>query len=115
MKETRCAWRFTGARVVSLGMVIALAPLPVAAAESGQPSQPASSLRNASFTPTPADRTARPRLDRTQTPAAGSAADIESPSFFRTKVGIAVIAIVGAGTGYALYSANRDRIHSSSR
>ena len=45
----------------------------------------------------------------------GADATLDSPSFFRTPLGVAVIAIVGAGTAYALYSAQHDRIHSATR
>lgn len=40
---------------------------------------------------------------------------LESPSFFRTPVGVAVLAAFGVGVGYALYSASNDRILSSGR
>jgi hypothetical protein len=42
-------------------------------------------------------------------------ADLESPSFLKTPVGIAVLAAFGAGVGYALYSASNDRIRSAGR
>lgn len=56
-------------------------------------------------------------------PAAPSAAqsqttsdpDLRSGSFFRSPVGVAVLAAFGVGFGYALYSASNDRIRSSGR
>ena len=36
----------------------------------------------------------------------------QSPTFFKTPAGIAVLVVAGAGAGYALYSAQHDRIHS---
>jgi hypothetical protein len=36
----------------------------------------------------------------------------ESPSFFKTRTGMVVLAVVAVGTGYAIYSAKNDRIHS---
>jgi hypothetical protein len=42
-------------------------------------------------------------------------ADLESASFFKTPVGIAVLAAFGVGVGYALYSASNDRIRSAGR
>jgi hypothetical protein len=36
----------------------------------------------------------------------------ESTSFFKTGPGIAALAVMGAGVGYALYSASHDRVHS---
>jgi hypothetical protein len=41
-----------------------------------------------------------------------STAAKQSPAFFKTPAGIAVLAVVGAGAGYAIYSAQHDRIHS---
>jgi len=35
-----------------------------------------------------------------------------SPGFFKTKPGIIALVVMGAGVGYALYSAQNDRIHS---
>ncbi len=49
---------------------------------------------------------------QTQAP---STPDLTSPSFFRTPLGIVVLAAVGAGTAYALYSSQHDRIHSPAR
>ena len=50
-----------------------------------------------------------------QSQPAGDSATLESGSFFKTPVGIAVLAAFGAGVGYALYSASNDRIRSSGR
>jgi len=41
--------------------------------------------------------------------------DFGSPSFFKTPVGIAVLAVFAAGTGYAIYSTTHDRIHSAGK
>jgi len=38
--------------------------------------------------------------------------DPHTTGFFRSPAGIACLAVIGAGTGYALYSASHDRIHS---
>jgi hypothetical protein len=53
------------------------------------------------------------RQPQSQTPAGKT--DLESGSFFKTPVGIAVLAAFGAGVGYALYSASNDRIRSEGR
>jgi hypothetical protein len=45
----------------------------------------------------------------------GTAPNLESPSFFKTPLGWAVIAVVGAGSAYAIYWAQHDRIHSPGR
>lgn len=46
---------------------------------------------------------------------AASTPDLDSPSFFKTPLGLVVLAVVGTGTAYALYSAQHDRIHSPAR
>jgi hypothetical protein len=53
------------------------------------------------------------RQPQSQPPAART--DLESGSFFKTPVGIAVLAAFGVGVGYALYSASNDRIRSEGR
>jgi hypothetical protein len=40
---------------------------------------------------------------------------LERGSFFKTPVGIAVLATLGVGVGYALYSSQNDRIRSTGR
>ena len=114
MKGRPSVWRITCARVVAAGVVIALAPLPVAAAETIQAATPSVDLRAAvrkiAATERLAPIPAAPLRDGMQ---AGSAP--ESKAFFKTPLGAAVIAIVGAGTAYALYSAKHDRIHSAAR
>jgi hypothetical protein len=50
------------------------------------------------------------------TTAQPPAADAGSPgSFFKTKKGVAVLALIGAGFGYTLYSKNHDRVLSPIR
>jgi hypothetical protein len=39
----------------------------------------------------------------------------QSPGFFKTGPGIAVLAVAAVGIGYALYSSSHDRIHSPGR
>jgi hypothetical protein len=116
VKGMPSVWRSTRARVVALGVVIALAPLPVAAAETSRSARPAIDFNAAVVKIVATGRLAPTSASRVQTPNSPAGdASLESSSFFRTPLGIAVIAIVGAGTGYALYSAKHDRIHSTTR
>ena len=39
----------------------------------------------------------------------------KSGSFFKTRTGVLVLAVMAVGTGYALYSVKEDRIHSPTR
>jgi hypothetical protein len=41
--------------------------------------------------------------------------DLRSGSFFKTKAGVATLVILGAGVGYAVYSASNDRIRGTGR
>lgn len=50
-----------------------------------------------------------------QSQGAAAHPELESSSFFKTKVGVAVLAAFGAGVGYAIYSASNDRIKSPGR
>jgi hypothetical protein len=60
------------------------------------------------------DRRSSAAPKQSQTPGAG-AKELESGSFFKTPLGIAVLAAFGAGIGYTLYSASNDRIRSEGR
>jgi hypothetical protein len=46
---------------------------------------------------------------------AGAQRAPQSSGFFRSPAGIACLAVLAAGTGYAVYSASHDRIHSVAR
>ena len=113
MTGTHRVWRHTRARIVAGGMTIALASVPLAAADPS--SAPVITLKAA------VEKAAatEPLAARTTTPAQPAQPEAamapESKSFFKTGLGLAVIAIVGTGTAYALYSAQHDRIHSSAR
>ncbi|MEP6916439.1 MAG: hypothetical protein ABJC89_12370 [Acidobacteriota bacterium] len=39
----------------------------------------------------------------------------QSPGFFKSRAGAVIAAVMIAGTGYALYSASHDRIHSAGK
>lgn len=104
-------WRRTRALTFVLAAAVTLAPLPLAAADD--PSPPglrASALRISSaerlVTPAPAE------AKRTQ---ATGEVDLKSGSFFKTPTGIVLIAVLAAGTGYAIYSTSHDRIKSQAR
>jgi hypothetical protein len=98
--------------VLALALALAAVPPPVLAEDPSPPA--AKSALQASVQKITATIT----LAQSQSPSGGSQADREklaSSSFFKTKVGIAVIAAMAVGTGYALYSAKHDRILSPAR
>lgn len=116
MKGRPSVWRVTCARVVAVGVMIALAALPVAAGETSQPATPSVDLKAAIQKIAATERLASiPAAPARALMQSGGAPNLESPSFFKTPLGVAVIAIVGAGSAYAVYSAKHDRIHSAAR
>jgi hypothetical protein len=100
-----------------------LVPLPLLAAEgtaaAQAPAQPlkTSIAKHASrevlvSSPKRAETNAAPSgARRSNSQSSGS----QSGSFFRSPAGIACLAGVAVGTGYAFYSASHDRIHSVAR
>ena len=106
--------RGTRAKRVLGAVVVALIPWSAAAADAIVPSK--TPLRNALTEvrtrdvapPRPTTTVAR-RSEQPSNPAT------QSPAFFKTPAGIAVLAVVGAGAGYAIYSAQHDRIHSAGK
>ena len=102
-------------RVAMLAIAVTLVPLPLLAADRATPpaahSIKASIAKHAAHdvlvsTPARTDRKA------TATRAQASNPNPQSGGFFRSPAGIACLAVIGAGTAYAIYSANHDRIHS---
>ncbi len=112
--DSPSVWRLACARAIAAGMIVALAPLPLAAAE---PTVPSSSIdiRAAVQRYVAAERQTAKTTAPAQTAQPATAPNLQSPSFFKTPLGLAVIAVVGAGSAYALYSAQHDRIHSAAR
>jgi len=100
-----------------LGVVaVSLIPWSAAAAETTPPTR-SPSLRTALTDvrpkqvapPRPSPAVTRRTEQATSNPAA------ESPTFFKTRTGIVVAAVMAAGAGYAIYSTSHDRIHSAGK
>jgi hypothetical protein len=107
--RTRWCGRVT--RAAGLVVITALIPLPAAA--SGKATTPSPPALKASMEKivVRAVTAKSVRNDRARNDRQGSSAG-NSPGFFRTKPGIIALVVMAAGTGYALYSAQNDRIHS---
>ena len=118
MVTERCTRRPTGLRrAAMLALAITLVPLPLFAAD---PAAPASAQPLKASIATHAKRDVLVPTAKQSTPNAQSAiraqkSDPHQPGFFRSPAGIACLAVIAAGTGYALYSASHDRIHSVAR
>jgi hypothetical protein len=108
----RTMWRGRTARALALAVITAFIPLPAAASDTATNTQEAPKIKASmekivahAVASTPA-RKVVVRKD-SQAGAAGT-----SPGFFKTGPGIVALAVMAAGTGYALYSTSHDRIHS---
>jgi len=103
-------WRSRAARLIVLALVIALCPLPALAGDQSQPAKKAPGIRASA-----AAIATRQPLAASPTAAQGSPAGNRSGSFFKSPVGIVVLATMAAGVGYALYSTQHDRITSPAK
>ena len=104
-------YRSTRFKRVLAAVVVALLPYSALAADVTVP--PKAPLRTAlagvrtrDVTPPRRSAPVARRSDQSANPAA------ESPSFFKTKTGVLVLAAFGIGAGYAIYSSSHDRISS---
>ena len=52
------------------------------------------------------------RASQSAAPSRAQSNNPQSTGFFRSPAGIACLAVIAVGTGYALYSSSNDRIHS---
>jgi len=108
-------------RAAAFAIAVTFLPLPLAAADQGTTPSAAQPLKTSIAkhaarevlvsSPKRADATgaaAQTRAQRSNPQSGGK-------SFFSSPAGIACLAVIGAGTGFALYSASHDRIHSVAR
>jgi hypothetical protein len=104
------SWR-PAVRVFALALVLAAIPLPGLAEETNTPA-PAPGLK-ASIARAAASGSVT--LEQAKPPAAPVEAQVGSKSFFKTPIGVVVLAVMAAGTGYAIYSSSHDRIAPTGR
>jgi hypothetical protein len=102
-------WR-RGLRLLALVLIVVAVPLPVLAERNKQP--PPRPGVQASIVPavravSAANATAPKPAAQAKTADKG---ELGSTSFFKKPAGIAALAIVAGGVGYAIYSARHDRI-----
>jgi hypothetical protein len=96
---------------------LATAFVPMVAAQAQAPSTNTNAFSNKSIEKAVADTKVAPEgssrvsADAPKTPAQAT----KTGSFFKTRTGVLVLAIMAAGTGYALYSVKEDRIRGSIR
>jgi hypothetical protein len=112
---TKGRWRGLGGRAGLLVLTAALIPLPVAASEAA-PAQTTPTAKTSLH-----EAVARAAVKAAKAPIARTSerradkADKGTAAFFKSGPGIAVLAVMAVGTGYAIYSANHDKITSPGR
>lgn len=120
-------WRGSLRRAAFVALVAALPPLPLAAAS--EPATAASAATPAAAKPNTiqaavhaaAVREAavvvapRAKSQATAKRAEQSSAAKQKPSFFKSGPGAVALAVMGAGVGYAIYSASHDKINSPAK
>ena len=106
-------------RLVGVGVMVAFlatAFAPAMAASEKQPDSSAFSNKSIAkvVASTPPDSPNRTERTIAETPKAAKQAT-KTGAFFKTRTGLVVLAVMAAGTGYALYSLKEDRIRGSIR
>jgi hypothetical protein len=108
-------------RAAVLAIAVTLVPLPLLAADgtaaaTSQPLKTSIAKHAKGDALAAAPKLAAPGHASAPTAARSqSSNDPRSAGFFRSPAGVACLAVIAAGTGYALYSASHDRIHSVAR
>ena len=110
-------WRRAVARALVLAFAFALAPVYCLAEESPGPPQSTPRLTASIQQAVEYEigKAGKAPAIAARQESGQSTADRSSTSFFRTRAGIITLAIVAAGTGYALYSTSNDRVKSPNR
>ena len=100
-----------------LAIAVTLVPLPLFAADppAAAPAQPLKTSIAMHAKREVLATTAKQSTSIAQSATRSQTNDPHQPGFFRSPAGIACLAVIAAGTGYALYSASHDRIHSVAR
>ena len=106
-------WRGALPRAVLLAVAAALVPLPVAASDT-KPAPKAKTIQASMQEMVARDVAAAPTRVATRRAEQGSQSR-ESVAFFKSRPGVIALAVLIAGTGYALYSAQHDRIRSAGK
>lgn len=106
-------WRGAVARAVLLAVTAALIPVPAIGADT-KPAPNVKTIR-ASMQEAVAREAAKSPAVRRAKRAEQDNPSGQSGNFFKTGPGIAALAVMAAGTGYAIYSASHDRIHSAGK
>lgn len=107
-------WRGVRSRGVLLALLATLIPAPVMASDAAQPTKGTSAQvsLHAAVAREAAKIAATASVARHDEQATSTT---RGPGFFRTKAGMVALAVMAAGTGYAVYSAQHDRVKSPAK
>ena len=108
------AWRGVLPRAGLLAVLIALVPLPLAASNGGTDAK-TPTIKASMERIVARELTAAPASSTAVRPAVQGQTQGDSPAFFKSRPGMIALVVMVAGTGYALYSAQHDRIHSAGK
>ena len=114
MKYLLRPWRRTVARLLVLALAVGAAPVNCLAGEPAGPPQSAPTLSASIQKAVQQESGKVAKVSPKAARQAGTSApgDTSSGGFFKSKAGIVTIALLAAGTGYALYSTSNDRVKS---
>lgn len=101
-------------RFVWLLVITSLVPLPVMAGDTASAKR-TMTIRESAAQIVARDVSAPPARPLRGREARQRSTSTGSTSFFKTRPGMIALAVMAAGTGYALYSAQHDRIHSAGK
>lgn len=102
------------ARVVGVTVITALVPLPAFADDTANPQQ-IPTLKASAARLVAREVAAAPSGPARVREARQGSTSTNSTAFFKSRPGIIALTVLAAGTGYALYSASHDRIHSAGK
>ena len=102
-------------RLVGVGVIVAFLTTAFVPAMAAQPAQPTDSKANAFSEKAIAKVVANTKPAETTNAPKTPAQSGRSGSFFKTPTGVAVLIVMAVGTGYAIRSTSKDRIHGSAR
>jgi hypothetical protein len=108
------SWRGALWRAVLLAIITTLSPLPAAASDA-LTAEKAPTIKTSMETIVARDLTATPARPAVVRPARQGQSPGGSPGFFKSRPGMIALVVMVAGTGYALYSAQHDRITSAGK
>ena len=114
MKYLVRPWRRTVARLLVLALAAGAAPVNCLASEPPGPPQSSPTLSSSiqKAVQQEAGKVAKVSPRAARQAGASAPGDTSSGGFFKSKAGILTLVLLGAGTGYALYSTSHDRVTS---